>query len=328
MPLKNYGVLKCKVVDRKLGEGETPHYQLLVSDGKIQHRIAINVKSKQSPSELLYFIDDNFDHPIIKGLVGLENGFSHIERQPNGLALDFIRGNFFDTKKMKPLPYDVPGPDNDLNELIGLYIERALSSQDVTVYAFGEKWGPEDKIKDKYFGFIPGNGIHDIHMNQGNAGKFAKDNGTWQDGGLLIHYPSRQQWVGIFLAFQSQAFHTDDSTGDRIEQQILAVSAGVRIIAAMVNPSSKNQPETITLINSSADTVDLSGWSLTNQTKRKFPINGSINPGETFKVTLDASINLANEGGIITLLDNQGLKVHGVAYTKDSTQQAGWTLVF
>jgi uncharacterized protein YukJ len=328
MPLKNYGVLKCKVVDRKLGEGETPHYQVLVSDGKVQHRIAINVKSKESPSELLYFVDDNFNHPVIKGLVELKNGFNPIERQANGLALDFIRGNFFDPKKMKPLPHNIPGPDNDLNELIGLYIERALSSQDTTVYAFGEKWGPEDKIKDKYFGFVPGNGIHDIHMNQGNAGRFAKDNGTWQDGGLLIHYPSRQQWVGIFLAFQSQAFHTDDSTGDRIETEIAAISAGVRIIAAMINPIGEDKQETVTLINSSPHIVDLSGWSLTNQTKRKFPINGSINPGDAFKVTLDKNLNLANEGGTITLLDNQGLKIDGVAYTKDDVQQEGWTVVF
>ncbi|AFZ03571.1 DUF2278 family protein [Calothrix sp. PCC 6303] len=328
MPLKNYGVLKCKVVDRKLGEGQTPHYQVLVSDGKIQYRIAINVKSKESPSELLYFVDDNFDHPIIKGLVELDNGFNHIERQPNGLALDFIRGNFFDTKKMKPLPHNVPGPDNDLNELIGLYIERALTSQDTAIYAFGEKWGPEDKIKDKYFGFVPGNGIHDIHMNQGNAGRFAKDNGTWQDGGLLIHYPSRQQWVGIFLAFQSQAFHTDDSTGDRIQTEIATISAGVRIVAAMVNPVGEDKQETITLINSSADIIDLSGWSLTNQTKRKFPISGSINPGDAFKVTLDENLNLANEGGTITLLDNQGLKIDGVAYTKDDTAREGWTVVF
>ena len=45
----------------------------------------------------------------------------------------------------------------------------------------------------------------------------------WQDGGLIIHFPPLrepdgterfpEQWVGIFLAFQSQAWHTDDVTG-------------------------------------------------------------------------------------------------------------------
>jgi uncharacterized protein YukJ len=38
------------------------------------------------------------------------------------------------------------------------------------IYAFGAKWGPEKGKPDKYFKFVPGNGIHDIHMNQGNSG--------------------------------------------------------------------------------------------------------------------------------------------------------------
>ena len=44
-------------------------------------------------------------------------------------------------------------------------------------------------------------GIHDIHMNQGNSQHFRQDDGVWQDGGLLLHYPAQDQWVGIFLAF-------------------------------------------------------------------------------------------------------------------------------
>ena len=55
-------------------------------------------------------------------------------------------------------------------------------------------------------------------MNQGNVGQFVKDDGVWQDGGLILHFPSTDQWVGIFLAFQSQAWHTDDRTGHRLEE--------------------------------------------------------------------------------------------------------------
>ena len=40
-----------------------------------------------------------------------------------------------------------------------------------------------------------------------------RDNGVWQDGALLLHFAARGQWVGIFLAFQSQAWQTDDQTG-------------------------------------------------------------------------------------------------------------------
>jgi uncharacterized protein YukJ len=330
MPLKNYGVLKGRVIDRKLGEGSTPHYQVLVSDGNTKYRIAINVKSKQSPSELLYFVQENFDHHIIDDLTQLDLGFNRLDTKPGGAALDFIRGNLFDPTQMKPLPYNVPGPDNDLNELIELYIERSLNSDDVTVYAFGEKWGPEADVKDKYFGFLPGNGIHDIHMNQGNDGQFKKDNGVWQDGGLLIHYGSRNQWVGIFLAFQSQSFHTDDTTGNRIDTVIPTPSAGVRIVAALVNPRDEDKgKETVVLINTSPEPVDLNGWALADRLKRKFSLQGTINPGDVLKVALTKStIDLENQGSIITLLDKAGLKIDGVSYTKEDAQKQGWTIVF
>ncbi len=330
MPLKNYGVLKGRAIDSKLGEGQTPHYQVLIADGEVKHRIAINVKSKLSPSELLYLVNDKFDHPILKGLIELKNGFHRLERKPSGGGLDFIRGNLFDVTQMKPLPHNVPGPDNDLNELIELYIKRAIESEDTSIYAFGEKWGPEADKEDKYFGFLPGNGIHDIHMNQGNAGQFQRDNGVWQDGGLLIHYPSRQQWVGIFLAFQSQSFHTDDTTGNRIDNiGITTTSAAVRIVAAMVNPMDKDTgKETVLLINTSPEPVDLTGWALANKLKSKHPLSGTINPGEVLKVALSKNTDLSNEGSIITLLDNSGLKIDGVSYTKEDAQKQGWTIVF
>jgi uncharacterized protein YukJ len=334
MPLKNYGVLKSRALDRKLGEGPTPHYQVLVTDEQQKHRIAINVKSKQSPSELLYFVDENFSHPITKELQQLDFGFHELPRKPGGMALDYIRGNLFDPKQMKPLPYNVPGPDNDLNELLELYIARSLASPDAVLYPFGEKWGPETTIKDKYFGFLPGNGIHDIHMNQGNAAQFQKDNGVWQDGGLLIHYPSRNQWVGVFLAFQSQSFHTNDTTGDRIDDVSvitpIVTTAAVRIVAALVNPTGDDVgKETVTLLNTSPQKIDLSGWALADSVKRKQPLSGIIAPGEVVRVSISQdSIQLSNNGGIITLLDNQGIKIDGVAYTKTDVQKQGWTVVF
>jgi hypothetical protein len=50
-------------------------------------------------------------------------------------------------------------------------------------------------------------------MNQGNVPPFLGDDGVWQDGGIVLQFSSTRQWVAIFLAFQSQAWHTDDTTG-------------------------------------------------------------------------------------------------------------------
>ena len=53
------------------------------------------------------------------------------------------------------MPVSVPGPDNDLNEKLDHFVQRALSNENAWVYAFGETWGPETRA-DKYFGFRPG----------------------------------------------------------------------------------------------------------------------------------------------------------------------------
>ena len=84
------------------------------------------------------------------------------------------------------------------------------------IYAFGERWGPEENTPDSYFHFKPGNGIHDIHMNQGNVEKWQGDDGIWQDGGILIHFEKEEEWIGIFLAFQSQSWCTDEEGHARV----------------------------------------------------------------------------------------------------------------
>ena len=97
-----------------------------------------------------------------------------------------------------PLPLSASGPDNDLNEKLDAYVQRAMSDELAMVYAFGEPWGPEPQRRDQYFGFLPGRGIHDIH-NQGNPPVlFANDNGPWQDGGLIFEFPNDGQWVAVF----------------------------------------------------------------------------------------------------------------------------------
>ena len=192
-----------------------PHFQIHVRAAEVDYRIAVNVLSSESPSELLYHADEHFSHPSLAQLTALPDGVTVVPSAPAGIALDFIRGNLFDRAEMKVMPSTAPGPDNDLADKLD-YVDRAAADPDARVYAFGERWGPEEDKPDKIFGFRPGNGVHDIHMNQGNSGQFVRDDGVWQDGGLLLHFPTGDQWVAIFLAFQSQKWHTDDVTGHTI----------------------------------------------------------------------------------------------------------------
>jgi uncharacterized protein YukJ len=347
MSLENYGILKAKPKDCKRGKGKSAHYQILVDDGKNEHRIAVNINSKVAPSELLYFADDNFSHPIIEKLVSLEMGYKSLDRSSRELRLDYVRGGLFDTSKMVPLECDVPGPSNDLNELIQKYVEKAAAMDNGMLYAFGERWGPESFLPDSFFGFRPGSGIHDIHMNQGNSEKWQDDDAPYQDGGLLIHLPEEDRWVAIFLAFQSQCFNTDDMTGhclpDVPVQKVPETSSqtcevgetesteagSVLIVGALVNPEGVDSgKESVTLFNASPKTIDLAGWSLKDASGRKSNIKGKIRAGSGTRILFSGKgVILSNGGGTISLYDNQGTFMHEVKYSSREVR-SGWTIVF
>lgn len=213
MPLTRYGVLRGRVIGvYREWQDHRPHYQIHIRAGTAHHRVAVNVEYQQPPSELLFLVDDDFRHPIVRTLPSLNHGFTRLRPRRGGAALDYVRGDFLRRAEMRPLPANLAGPDNDLSDLLAGYCRRAIREPEAELYTFGEPWGPET-LPDRIFDFSPGNGMHNIHMNQGNIPEYARDDGTWQDGGLIFHFPALEQWVAIFLAFQSQAWHTDDRSG-------------------------------------------------------------------------------------------------------------------
>ena len=205
MPIRNYGVLKGRVIRGKPERrGSTPHYQILVAAGAL-FRVAVDTRSKEGAPDLLFRSDDDFRHPLLESISILGDGFHPLAPTRESGALDYARGSLVSRDEMCPLPMDLPGDDNDLNEKIGALVKRAKADRAARLYAFGGRWGPEPHRPDAEFGFEPGNGVHDVHMNQGNPpGRHAHDNGVWQDGALLLHYPGEGRWSALFLAFQSQ----------------------------------------------------------------------------------------------------------------------------
>ena len=327
MPIKDYGVLKGKASRRILATKNSEHYQILVNHDNNAHRIAINTQSATAPSQVLFYAVDDFHHSITDALLqsNLPDAFTPLPSKPDGLALDFIRGNLFDVAQMVPLDSNVPGDNNDLNDKLDLFVQQAISDDDAVVYAFGQHWA-DTSGADQYFPEIkPSVGIHDIHMNQGNPqGNYLKDNGIYQDGGLIFHFPARNRWAAVFTAFQSQSFHTDDVTGNPLndlppnDPQQPENNTPVRIIAAMVNPKGDDVgKEYVILLNKSAADIDLSGWKIADKQKKADTLGDLTVPaGDTLKVKLSGKgAQLSQKGGIITLLNKDGLKIDGVTFT-------------
>ena len=141
--------------------------------------------------------------------------------------------------------------------------------------------------------------------------------------------------MAIFLAFQSQAWHTDEQTGHALSTDPGITAAAepthrLRIIAALVNPiGPAPELETVTLINPGADPVDLSGWTVLDRQERMMPLDPAvIAPGDTVRLPIRPPVQLGNRGGLLTLLDAGGLKVDGVAYTEADAGLEGHSVVF
>ncbi len=336
MPLKNYSLLVGEVADyEKRGEDDFTHFRILVQTGeeKQKHRISVNVRSQVSPHELKYLVISDFDHHLISKLKEMPVGMHLMKSDKNSLAIDYIRSNIFNMDDMKILHHNRPGENNDLYELIEMYVKRAKKQENSKIYAFGEAWYEENE-RDKFFNFLPGSGIHDIHMNQGNslAGKWANDNGVYQDGCLFFFYPETNQWIGVFLAFQSQAVHTDDTTGHPISSNTDhdTLKKSISIISALVDPIGIDIGfETVTLLNISNLDINLSGWAILDRDKVVEELtNETIKAGETKRIRLSGNFaRLGNKGGQITLLSPNKLKVHGVSYT-ESEVRTGWSIQF
>lgn len=349
MPIDKYGVWVARPVrvsaERAETDPETPHIHLFYDDGSggnfdDARRASINVKSSSELSELVFWLVQDLRHPIMDALPGLDRGFQRIPSQAGGMALDYIRGNLIDLGTGRILPHDQPGSHDDIIDFVMPELEAAIS-RNATVYLFGEPYSDMQ-------------GIHDVHMNQGSQGQFKKYNGVWQDGGIILHFPDEDRFAAIFLAFASQAVHTDEASGhslpgsQNLAQLLDHVNNGsgggipivddmrVAILAALVNPvggenlpDATGQPEMVYLLNRSSQGVSLGGWSLLNKNDNAHVLSTDIwlAPGEVQPVTM-GQVPLSNKGGLISLLDENGNKVDGVSYTKEQAGKEGELVVF
>ncbi|KAH7079829.1 hypothetical protein BKA63DRAFT_229172 [Paraphoma chrysanthemicola] len=211
MPVENYGVWKGKpnryTYDTHEDDPRSPHLALFFADDEHNNaRAAINIKSgDRSDSRLVFWTVADFQHPLIHKLRSLSTGFHNIagidEQGSDGLALDYIRFNLFQRQTGRLLPHDIPGENNDIIDVLAPILDRAVGSG-ANIFTYGSQFGD-------------GEGIHNVHMNQGNPRQWASDNGVYQDGGIILQFEDHCE--AVFIGFASQAVDTVDS-GNRAGQ--------------------------------------------------------------------------------------------------------------
>lgn len=203
MPIPDYGFWKGKPLSYHVDghDDRSPHINLVFKDDHNNRlKAAINVKSQANPSELAYWFNSNFSHPITRRLDRSQYGFQSIDptdASVQGLALDYLcTRNLLRIQDGRILPFDEDGSDNDILDQLRPILDDAID-QKADIYLYGSR-------------FNTGDGIHDVHMNQGSPGRrFRRDNGKNTDGGMLFRFPDGH-WEAVFLAFASQQVPTDD----------------------------------------------------------------------------------------------------------------------
>jgi uncharacterized protein YukJ len=205
-----YGYVKAKVVTAPTLKATRHHketqYHLhfgVTVDGD-QWDVAVNVGTNDADDQLKYKLVFDFHHPIVESLRAADAGSKELTGQSALPALDFMRSDLLDATgpwRDSDVMDGTDGPDPAAS--VKRLIVRARS-ENLDVYIFGRF-------------YKEGDGIHDIHMNQGSTGGFIHrpgndsndHNDVWQDGALLVD-PGENECAAYFSAFDQQHVPTDD----------------------------------------------------------------------------------------------------------------------
>jgi uncharacterized protein YukJ len=218
MPIANYSVFAGRPTAGKVVSGASAHYQITMQAGGGTFTVAVNIQSVDG-SEVLYAIEEGFTPPDLAGLTALPMGMTTLKSEAGGLALDYVRSTVGDASmitkaQMTLLPEQsekAKGSSAEaeaiqrakakaLENAVITLLNMTIADKDGVIYAFGSAYADGGKV----------DGIHDIHMNQGNpANNHGGDNGVWQDGALFISLPSKGTWTAVFIAFQTESWSTD-----------------------------------------------------------------------------------------------------------------------
>ena len=108
----------------------------------------------------------------------------------------------------------------------------------------------------------------------------------------------------------------------------LITAGDVLILAALPDPAGADRGhESVTVLNTTAAPVDLTGWALADAAGGRHHLTGTIDAGAALPVHTGGAVQLGNRGDAIILLDSNGNTVDQVTYQADQVR-TGRTICF
>ena len=213
--LPRYGVLSGTLTrtvrDTPDNQGRWYHVSLFVNAAGVEYRCAVDIDSHQSNTGVEWRLV-NVSAADVAALLALAPGYHDLQHTASSGAWDYIRSPLF---RVRLGCLFVMMPDAVTRLLMQIFQallnvwQRGDHVQASTalegILAPGKRalvWGEP---------FTTGNGMHNIHQNQGDpaGSRWWNENGIWQDGGTLAEQPNGS-WIAFINKFTSQSHRTDD----------------------------------------------------------------------------------------------------------------------
>ncbi len=108
----------------------------------------------------------------------------------------------------------------------------------------------------------------------------------------------------------------------------MPTDGGLLVVAALTDPVGADRGhELVTLVNTTASTVELAGWTLADAAGGRQNLIGTLPAGGVLQLTAGGAVQLGNQGDSLVLIDLSGATVDQVAYTAKQVR-AGRTICF
>ncbi len=212
-----YTLLKGTVLDWKLMNAQAahghplmrPHLHIKLQAGSQAYDVAVNIASEdQDPSlTLVRYAIKSIAVPHPDTYAALPDGAYNRDKTDAG-GIDYVYQQLVTEPETQLLDIFDNSPITPENNSIAQAVQTAKNTPATIAYAFGHRYTPDPNQYSPAWPGIPNDGIHNIHLNQGNAPTdHADENGRYEDGALFLYNPTQNQWTSIFVAFQSQSWN-------------------------------------------------------------------------------------------------------------------------
>jgi uncharacterized protein YukJ len=212
MPLASYGILKGTLFTPKeqTYQGDWFHGIFYLDvPGATNPQRCVTDFSSANKDLIQYKIFNNLQSSLFANMEALANGYTALAATSTSGALDYVRSAILGPAAGTAISDGWIVSDGIVAVQL---LQKQLSNSPRTLYVFGQPFtDPSPVNQDKV---ISQNGLHNVHMNQGDPADSSDgkdhqaDDGIWQDGGTI--FENADGTLTAFCSkFVSQTFNTN-----------------------------------------------------------------------------------------------------------------------